>query len=389
MPDITTDAGGTSTGPEITDSASHPAHAKLPENRAKRAIWGVFVAAAVALLTWFWFHSPSSTPRNALLSLMPADAQAVLFVDLQDLRSTPFFSSLLAWAPKPATDVVYRQFVQDTGFDYETDLRRIALSFQKQGSQQIVFGVADGRFNSEKIRTYARKVGASHPTNSVDTFSIPIREDGSRITFKFLPENRLAFTTAPDLEALLASRNSAASAASEKDWRVRFARLAGSPLFVVISQDGLREAFSGNSAPQELARHATAGFASPQLSTLVAQLQWLTIAGKPENDGLRVIAEGESLDERQSKQLGDLVNGITILASSGLASTRSSQLNAATRKSYLALLKSVEVSQIDRGDTKSVRLVFFLASQFLQSAPIPSSAMAQPPVQTTPNPTHH
>ncbi|HEY6943581.1 MAG TPA: hypothetical protein VI431_00470, partial [Candidatus Acidoferrum sp.] len=44
------------------------------------------------------------------------------------------------------------------------------------------------------------------------------------------------------------------------------------------------------------------------------------------------------------------------------------QLDPSLREAYLSLLKSTDVSKIDRGDTKSVRLVFEITKAFLESA---------------------
>jgi hypothetical protein len=100
-------------------------------------------------------------------------------------------------------------------------------------------------------------------------------------------------------------------------------------------------------------------------------LQWLTVAGKPENNKLRVAMDAESLEDKNAQQLADLLNGVALLARAGLSNARTQQqLGAATRQSYLALLKSVEVSRIDRPDTKSVRLMFDVTPDLLKSTPI-------------------
>jgi hypothetical protein len=64
-----------------------------------------------------------------------------------------------------------------------------------------------------------------------------------------------------------------------------------------------------------------------------------------------------------------LLNGVALLARAGISNTRTPQLGAATRQSYLALLKSVDVSRINRPDGKSVRLVFDVTPDLLKSVP--------------------
>jgi len=43
------------------------------------------------------------------------------------------------------------------------------------------------------------------------------------------------------------------------------------------------------------------------------------------------------------------------------------QLDPAMRDAYLQLLKSADVSKVDRGDTKSVRLIFEITPGFLEA----------------------
>ena len=59
----------------------------MPKNKAQFIAWATAVGlATVALLAYFvWFH-PAIPGRNALLSWMPEDARAMLFIDLADLR---------------------------------------------------------------------------------------------------------------------------------------------------------------------------------------------------------------------------------------------------------------------------------------------------------------
>jgi hypothetical protein len=139
----------------------------------------------------------------------------------------------------------------------------------------------------------------------------------------------------------------------------------------VIRSEALKDVFGAELASQDLARRATGGFSSPQLSSLLAQLQWLTAAGKPENNKLRVALDAENLEDKNAQQLADLLNGVVLLARAGISNAKAQQqLGAPARQSYLALLKSVEVSRIDRPDTKSVRLMFDVTPDLLRSAPI-------------------
>jgi len=357
------------TGNSLTDSVT-------PRKKAQFAALATAVGLAIlSLVTYFaWFHQ-TIPERNAVLSWMTGNARAVLFIDLADLRRAPLFADLLAWAPKPDTDQEYRQFVRDTGFDYEKDLDRLAVAFEQQGPQKIFFAVASGHFDKKKIKAYAAKNGSLQNSGGTEIFSLPVAGSSERVSFMFLTKNRVAFTNSQDFASWLHG----AKAVSDPEWSERFARVAGSPAFAVIRNEALKDAFGADPAAQDLACRATGGFSSPQLSSLLAQLQWLTIAGKPENNKLRVALDAESLEDKNAQQLADLLNGVVLLARAGISNSKAQQLGATTRQSYLALLKSVEVSRIDRPDSKSVRLMFDVTPDILKSAPPYSPAAVPPP----------
>lgn len=342
------------------------------KKKAALGVAGGLVVVAVFALYFLWF-STALPGRQAVLSLMPASSETVLFVDLSDLRQAPFFADLLAWAPKPALDPDYDQFRHNTGFDYEKDLNRIAVAFEKHGTQQVFFAVANGRFDQKKIKDYAAKSGSVQKQAGTEIFLLPVAGRPEHISFTFLRNDLIAFTNAADLSSFLKSPKTSESA----DWHARFERVAGSPFFVILRNDGIAQAMGSQPGAQSLAQRATGGLTSPQLSSLLMQLQWLSVAAKPQNDRLRIIAEGEGSEERSARQLADLLNGVVLLARAGLGGVRTQQqVGSATRDAYLDLLKSVEVSRVDRGDAKSVRLMFDVTPQLLKSAPSPTPAAA-------------
>ena len=348
------------------------------DSKAKRQAIGLVTAlglAAAFLLYFLRFHN-ALPARDSLLSWMPESAETVLFVDLGDLRRAPFFAELLAWAPKPNVEAEYGQFRRDSGFDYEKDLDRIAVAFEKRETRQIFFAAANGRFDREKIKVYATQSGSAFKQGGREIFSVPVAGRPEHISFTFPGKDLIAFTNADDLTWLLKPVKTYEGA----DWHTRFERVAGSPIFAVIRNDGIKEALGTLASSEGLARRATGGLTSPQLSTLLAQLRWITLAGKPENDRLRVVAEGESSEDSNARQLADLLNGVVLLARAGLSNPRTQQqIGSAAHDSYLALLKSVDVSRIDRGDTKAVRLMFDVTPNLLKSAQlsVPASAVSK------------
>ena len=303
-----------------------------------------------------WRSNDSISSRDDLLSLMPSDGSAVGFLDLNELRSSPFLQQLLSWAPKVTPDSDYSQFVQATGFDYERDLHRIALAFNRQARSPLVFAVAEGDFDRKKIEVYATRFGSLKTADGKTLFAVPTNAPERKVYFTFLRDDRIAW--ANDSSYFFQRPTNA----SPQGWREHLSRVAGTPIFAVLQQD---------SVPAALAT-APGGFRSPQLAALLGQLQWISISGKPDGNLLRVVAEGESLTETTTHQLKELLSGLVVMAEVGLndAKTRK-QVDPELRQGYLDLLQSADIQLIDRGTSKSVRVVFEMTPKLL-SAPVPA-----------------
>jgi len=202
------------------------------------------------------------------------------------------------------------------------------------------------------------KDGTSARASGREIFSVPVSSTSKKASFAFLTNDRIAVTNDSDLPSILNAKKPSEDAS---EWRARFERLAGSPVLAVLRQDAAVGA--------ALAAQAPGGLRSAQLSALLDQLQWITLAGKPENNLLRVVAEGECTADATARQLVDVMNGVVILAEGGLNDPKvRQQLDPAMRDAYLQLLKSADVTKVDRGDSKSVRLVFEITSGFLDAA---------------------
>jgi hypothetical protein len=306
----------------------------------------------------YWREQDSVAGRAEMLTLLPGDATAVVFLDLLQLRSSPFLAHLLAWAPQPKEEEEYAQFVKATGFNYERDLDRFAVAISQPSKERVRFVIAEGRFDRKKIEAYAERSGLRISHNGVVVFSINWKNASRPSYFTFLRNDRIAWTDDPSYQALFQKPQSASSTA---EWAEHFLRLGGTPVFAVLRQDG--------TAMTSLAEQAPGGFRSPQLASLLGQLQWITISGKPEGAVLRVVIDGECTNETTIRQLKDFFGGIIVLAEAGLNTpdTRK-KLDPQIRDAYLELLKSAEVQSIDRGISKSVRVIIDVTPKILQTA---------------------
>jgi hypothetical protein len=335
-----------------------------------------FVLLCAILFSGFrWWSNRTAPNRAQLLALMPGDASAILYADVSDLRQSPFVEQLLSWAPKPQTDADYAQFVRDTGFDYERDLDRLVIATYKKSQRSTLLAVATGRFDKKKIANYAQQHGKILLTaENKKMFVVPMTDSTSTLFFTFLRDDEIAITddeSGPDKFRELSRPDT-----RRVEWQPRFERLTGSPIFAVLQQN----AATGDA----LAAQAPGGLRSPQLSALLNQLQWITLAGVPAGTSLRVVTECESPSDADARQLADMLNGVVILAEAGLNDPKTrQQLAPELRQAYLDLLSSAEISRIDRDQTQSVRIVFDITPKFLDAAKTaPSLPAAAPAVRT-------
>jgi len=84
------------------------------------------------------------------------------------------------------------------------------------------------------------------------------------------------------------------------------------------------------------------------------------------------------------------LNGVLVLAQAGLSGPKTrQQLDPRIRDAYLELIKGADVSRLDRGETKSVRVVFDITPKLLAAATIavpsaPTSPAAAIPTRKRP-----
>jgi|GraSoi_2013_80cm_1033760.scaffolds.fasta_scaffold01440_1 hypothetical protein len=339
------------------------------------SIAAILLAGCLAGLDAYWrWHDSGAATRDAVVSAMPPDASAVLFADLAELRRAPFAAELYNWIPKGQADAEYSQFLRETGFDYERDLDRAAIAVIKGEKDSKLFAVAEGRFDRKKIEAYASRSGTRENRDGREIFSVPLSDSARKISFAFLSSEKLAATDSGDLVPFLAPLP---NSADTRVWRERFTRVAGSPVFAVMRQDA--------AAGSMLASRTPGGYQSPQLSALLDQLQWITVAGKPQDNALRIVADGECASDQTAHQLADLLNGVLMLAQAGLNGPQTrQQLDPRIRDAYLELIKGADVSRLDRGETKSVRLVFDVTPKLLDAATIALPAAPAPAAPVVP-----
>ena len=325
-------------------------------NRKSFIVLASGLALLAALVGYFrWRSSDAPVVREQMLALAPADASAVVFIDLAQFRSSPFLLELLEWAPRPRLENDYAQFVESTGFNYERDLDRLAVSISQEDSRSRVVAIADGRFDRKKIEAYGAKFGALKSSSGKTIYAVPMAGASRTAFFSFLQDDRIAWST--DAAYFAQPRAALVSA----DWREHFLRLAGTPVLAVLHED--------LDVLGDFAQHAPGGLSSPQLASLLSQLQWISIAGKPQGNLLRVVLDGECVSEATIRRLKEMLGGIVVLAQMGLNDPKTTrQLDPAIRQAYLEVLGSADIQQLDRGSSKSVRVILDLTPKLFEAA---------------------
>ncbi len=313
----------------------------------------VLIAAALTVHHFSGGIDPSA--RGQFLRFVPADTTAVIFFDFDQLRGTPFLAELEAWVPQVTEDSEYAQLVRETGFDYQRDLGKAFVAFAHHGGRTSTLILAEGKFDRNKIETYLSRSGQALQQGSLKVFHLPAAANGKALNVVALGRERIAIS---DSENVFATMADAVNDPGHAEWQIRFDRLAGSPVFAVIRQDpGLQQAL-GSAAP--------GGFRSPQLAGLLDQMQWISIAAKPDGYLLRLVAEGECPSDSVATQVSGFLQGLSLLAENGLNDPKLRQsMNPEEREAYLELLKSAEVQRLDRGESKSVRLALAITPRFL------------------------
>ena len=107
--------------------------------------------AAVAVARWWRVSSTYAAAR--MVSALPTEKATVVYIDTEQLRRSGLLQ-LLAGS-KAAEEADYRKFVDETGFDYRTDLDALAASF----IDNRFYATLRGRFRWKQLTAYAESQG--------------------------------------------------------------------------------------------------------------------------------------------------------------------------------------------------------------------------------------
>lgn len=308
-------------------------------------------------------HSPSTSgPPPSLISLLPTQAPYVVYADLDALRKSEFLARLVAIAPTQQEDPEYTEFVRETGFDYTRDLDRVAIAIFPGSPNAKVVALAEGRFDQQKITAYALRTGKTVQREGRTTYIVPASTTGEEVTVNFLAPNRIeliseAVGTPPDPPA--------ASPKSDPEMQERVSRVAGSAIFAVARTDAAPKGVTLGTVRLDDIESALKG------------VQWITLAGVPEGQNLRVVLEGECDSITGALNLDLTLGGFRIIGRAAMAapSTRK-QFTPKGADALTKLLSLVDISHTG----KIVRVMVAFTPDLLDGLAAP------PPHKPTPAP---
>jgi hypothetical protein len=152
---------------------------------------GAAIAAVLGVLLGIWGYWFYSRPYDAvrLVQCLPQDRSLHLYLNLGLLRSAGILELLAGSQGTEEAD--YKKFVEQTGFDYRTDLDSVAAGF-RDGDEYFA---VQGRFQWDRLAAYANM----HQGKCLDnTCSMPASKPGKTISFSLLRRDVLAMAVASD-----------------------------------------------------------------------------------------------------------------------------------------------------------------------------------------------
>ena len=336
-------------------------------NRALIAVFILILLIAAGIGLYFYRHRasepigppgvgsatpppPPSLPGIAatappdLLSELPADAPAVGYVDvaaLRALKNSPLAGLLGLTSPGPEADQEYKEFVRQTGFDYTRDLDRAAIAFWPHSfavepgngiGENRVLAIADGRFDQQKIKSYALRTGKIVPSTNPPVYEVP---GNPTVFFQFLSPTRIAIASGNNARRLLA--DSLSPSPRDPVMKARLNRVAGAPIFAVARTDNLPQSFYANFAN------------APQLEKLARSVRGLSLAGKPAGNDIAAALDAECDSVKNAFEISTLLDGFRMVGSMALSDPKALKQMTKEQAAFVqALIRKLDITRQDR-----------------------------------------
>jgi hypothetical protein len=102
-----------------------------------------------------WYRNSKSYDAKGLFAMLPTDHATLFYADTELLRKAKVLD--LVAGSKAAEEPDYQRFVEQTGFDYKSDLDAVAAAFRGKDS----YFALRGHFQWKRLEEYARLQGGS------------------------------------------------------------------------------------------------------------------------------------------------------------------------------------------------------------------------------------
>jgi hypothetical protein len=163
-----------------------------------RIVWLVGIATLlIGAVVAGWVVTLRLQPdAAALLELLPPGAELYGVVDLEGLQSNPAIRKLLSDSSGNPAETGYDQFLRDSGFRYQNDLKQLAVA--KLGRDWV--GVAHVEADQPRIISYMESEGAAKfQMDGLTAYAF-----GTERAFRvvFLDDQRVAFTVGGEPDRL-------------------------------------------------------------------------------------------------------------------------------------------------------------------------------------------
>jgi hypothetical protein len=338
----------------------------------------VVVGGSVGL--YFYWHRTATNDAStsgttpALVSLLPAKSPYVLYADFAALRKSEFLTKLVAMAPAQKQDQDYTDFVNATGFDFTRDLDRVVFAMIPSSPEPVVWAVAEGRFDQQKIAPYALRSGRTEQREGKTIYIVPTGKSGGEVEISFLAPGRIQMVGKQN--GISAAIMPGGGNSSDAIMHEHISRVAGASIFAVISADAL---------PKDVTVGSTR---LDQVQSALTGIHWVSIAVMPEGHDLKIMLEGETASTREAIQMELGLEGFRILGQGILSdpATRK-QLTKDGADSLDAIVKKIAISR----DGQRVRLSMSLTPEMLSGLAAPAAITnltPQVPTPANPKPIH-
>lgn len=153
---------------------------------SRKLLITVLLIAVVVASGLFFFYRASATPETA--RMLP-EGEFILYANLKPVH--------LFWQTGKPIEIEgdYREFINQTGIDFERDLDELAMSRRDTADHRDIESseIFVGRFDRQRLETYLAKISSSQEDYSNHKIFV-IPHEGHTVRVTILDANRIAVT---------------------------------------------------------------------------------------------------------------------------------------------------------------------------------------------------